>query len=154
MILGIDPGMSGALAWLDLEQGALSIADMPSLVVERNGKAKRELSAAMLVAMLQGRRPARAFVERVGAMPGQGLSSTWSFAFAVGQIVGVLSALEIETHWVAPQIWQKAAGVRGGKQAGRLRAGELFPAHAGEFARAKDDGRADAACIAWYGATR
>ncbi|CAB5238740.1 hypothetical protein UFOVP375_22 [uncultured Caudovirales phage] len=154
LVAGIDPGLSGAIAFLDVTRGELKIFDMPSLVVERNGKAKREISAPMIAAILANHRPDVAFVERVGAMPGQGLSSTWSFAFGTGQIVGVLAALEIETHWVAPRVWITAAGVRGGKDAGRMRAAELFPKHAAEFARAKDNGRSDASLIAWYGTTR
>jgi crossover junction endodeoxyribonuclease RuvC len=55
---------------------------------------------------------------------------------------------------VTPQAWQKAAGVRGGKDGARQRACELFPNYAGLFARKKDDGRADAACMAWYAATK
>jgi hypothetical protein len=66
----------------------------------------------------------------------------------------VLAALEIEMHWLAPRVWQKTADVRGGKAGGRMRAAELFPAAADQFARQKDDGRADAALIAWVGATR
>lgn len=154
LIAGIDPGLSGAIALLDVGRGELKIFDMPSLVVDRNGKAKREISAAMIAAILANHKPDAAFIERVGAMPGQGLSSTWSFAFGTGQIIGVLAALEIETHWLAPRVWMAAAGVRGGKDAGRLRAAELFPKHAAEFARAKDNGRSDAALISWVGATR
>jgi crossover junction endodeoxyribonuclease RuvC len=67
-------------------------------------------------------------------------------------IEGVLAALEIPTNYVTPQSWQKAVGARGGKDASRARAAELFPAYAANFTRKKDDGRADAALIAWYGA--
>lgn len=154
IIAGIDPGINGAIALLDIERGAVEIYDMPSMIVERNGKPKKEISAAMIAAIFRRHRPAQAFVERVGAMPGQGLSSTWSFAMGVGQVVGVLAALEIETHWIAPRVWQKAADVRGGKEGSRLRAAELLPSVALQFVRQKDDGRADAALIAWVGATR
>ena len=153
-ILGVDPGINGAIAFLDVTRGELKVFDMPALVVERNGKAKREISAQMLAAIFVQHRPDAAFVERVGAMPGQGLSSTWAFAMGVGQIVGVLAALEIDMHWLAPRVWQKACGQRPGKDGSRMRAAELFPRHAGQFARAKDDGRSDAALIAWVGATQ
>ena len=154
LIAGIDPGITGAIAFFDVTRGELKIFDMPALVVERNGKAKREISAQMLAAIFAQHRPDVAFVERVGAMPGQGLSSTWSFAMGVGQIVGVLAALEIEMRWLAPRVWQKACDMRGGKDGGRMRAAELFPKHAAEFSRAKDNGRSDAALIAWVGATQ
>jgi crossover junction endodeoxyribonuclease RuvC len=98
-------------------------------------------------------RPCTAMFERVNAMPGQGVTSVFSFGRSSGIVEGVLAALAIPTHIITPQVWQKAASVRGGKDGARQRATELFPAYAGLFARKKDDGRADASCMAWYAAT-
>ena len=151
-ILGIDPGASGGLAFFDVERGLLDVFDMPIVSVKRGGKNKREVSAAMLNAIIGARDIDAAFVEKVGAMPGQGVSSMFQFGRSVGIIEGVLAALEIPTNYVTPQVWQKAVGARGGKDASRARAAELFPAYAANFTRKKDDGRADAALIAWYGA--
>jgi len=151
-ILGIDPGASGGIAFFSMQRGLLSIFDMPTVEVKRGGKNKREVSAAMLNAIIGARDIDAAFVEKVGAMPGQGVSSMFQFGRSVGMIEGVLSALEIPTNYVTPQVWQKAVGARGGKDASRARAAELFPAYAANFSRKKDDGRADAALIAWYGA--
>jgi crossover junction endodeoxyribonuclease RuvC len=67
---------------------------------------------------------------------------------------GVLAALQVPVTYVTPQTWQKAVGARDGKDATRLRAAELFPAYAQMFARKKDDGRADAACMAYWGAMK
>lgn len=151
-ILGIDPGASGGIAFFSMQRGLLSIFDMPTVEVKRGGKNKREVSAAMLNAIIGARDIDAAFVEKVGAMPGQGVSSMFQFGRSVGMIEGVLAALEIPTNYVTPQSWQKAVGARGGKDASRARAAELFPAYAANFSRKKDDGRADAALIAWYGA--
>ena len=151
-ILGIDPGASGGIAFFSMQRGLLSIFDMPTVEVKRGGKNKREVSAAMLNAIIGARDIDAAFVEKVGAMPGQGVSSMFQFGRSVGMIEGVLAALEIPTNYVTPQGWQKAVGARGGKDASRARAAELFPAYAANFTRKKDDGRADAALIAWYGA--
>ena len=151
-ILGIDPGASGGIAFFSMQRGLLSIFDMPTVEVKRGGKNKREVSAAMLNAIIGARDIDAAFVEKVGAMPGQGVSSMFQFGRSVGMIEGVLAALEIPTNYVTPQVWQKAVGARGGKDASRARAAELFPAYAANFTRKKDDGRADAALIAWYGA--
>ena len=153
--IGIDPGLSGAIAVFDTEKGHLSVVDMPVVEVVRNKKTKRELSPAMLAGILRMTgKPCSAVVERVGAMPGQGVSSVFSFGRSLGTIEGALSALEIPMTLVPPQQWQKAAGVRGGKDGSRQRAAELFPNYASLFARKKDDGRADAACLAWYAATK
>ena len=151
-ILGIDPGASGGIAFFSMQRGLLSIFDMPTVEVKRGGKNKREVSAAMLNAIIGARDIDAAFVEKVGAMPGQGVSSMFQVGRSVGMIEGVLAALEIPTNYVTPQGWQKAVGARGGKDASRARAAELFPAYAANFSRKKDDGRADAALIAWYGA--
>ena len=151
-ILGIDPGASGGIAFFSMQRGLLSIFDMPTVEVKRGGKTKREVSAAMLNAIIGARDIDAAFVEKVGAMPGQGVSSMFQFGRSVGMIEGVLAALEIPTNYVTPQVWQKTVGARGGKDASRARASELFPAYAANFTRKKDDGRADAALIAWYGA--
>ena len=153
MILGIDPGGGGALCFADFEKGLLDIVNMPIVALLRNGKIKREISAAMLAAVIRARRPDVAWLEKVGAMPGQGSSSMFQFGRGLGAIEGVLAALEITTHYVTPQKWQKAVGQRVGKDGSRERASQLFPAYAGQFLRVKDDGRSDAALIAYYGFT-
>jgi len=153
MILGIDPGGGGALCFADFEKGLLDIVDMPIVALLRNGKIKREISAAMLAAVIRARRPDVAWLERVNAMPGQGVSSVWAFARGVGALEGVLAALNVPTYYVAPRVWQAKVAQRPGKDGGRERASQLFPAYASMFLRVKDDGRSDAALIAYYGFT-
>lgn len=155
MFVGIDPGLNGAIAFFDIEKGHLSIIDMPTFEVKRNNKTKREVSPVMLANIIGAADEIKgAVLERVGAMPGQGVTSVFSFGRSVGIVEGVMSAFRIPLTIVTPQIWQKVAGVRGGKDGSRQRASELFPNYAGLFARKKDDGRADAALMAWYAATR
>ena len=155
MYVGIDPGLNGAIAYFDAEKGHLSIVDMPTMEVKRNNKVKREVHAAGLAHMLAiGFEVGGVILERVGAMPGQGVTSVFSFGRSVGLIEGVLAAYELPVTIITPQEWQKAAKVRGGKDGSRLRACELFPNYAGLFALKKHDGRADAALMAWYAATR
>ena len=154
IFIGIDPGLNGAIAFFNLAKGHLSVVDMPVVEVLRGGKKKREVSAQMLAQVIRlAERPCTAVFERVNAMPGQGVTSVFSFGRSSGIVEGVLAALAIPAHIITPQVWQKAASVRGGKDGSRQRATELFPAYAGLFARKKDDGRADAACMAWYAAT-
>lgn len=154
MIVGIDPGASGALAFFDAQAGRLCVVDMPVLEVLRGGKAKREINPTLLADTIRQQAPRVAYVEKVGAMPGQGVSSMFQFGRGVGMVEGVLAALAVPVVYVTPQRWQKDVGLRGGKDGARLRAIELFPGFAQLFARKKDDGRADAALIAWHGATR
>ena len=84
-------------------------------------------------------------------MPGQGVSSVFSFGRSVGVIEGVLAMRGVPTTLVIPQRWQKACDVRGGKDGSRERAMQLFPDYSELFKLKKHDGRADAALIAYYG---
>ena len=157
IIIGIDPGLTGAIAFFDTSGGTLTLSDMPVVSVKRNNKLKNEVSAAGLVDVIKtqviGLTTHKVFIERVNAMPGQGVTSVFSFGRSLGIVEGVVASFGIATTIVPPMTWQKAINVRGGKDGSRARAMELFPAYANLFARKKDDGRADAALIAWYGAT-
>lgn len=153
MILGIDPGLSGALAYID--GGSVRVYDMPTLTLSRGGKTKREPDLAELARIICDieKKPAVAYVEQVASMPGQGVSSVFAFGKTYGGILGVLACAGIRTELVPPATWKRwhkiAAG--SGKDASRAKAKNLYPQHAGLFARAKDDGRADATLIAAYG---
>jgi crossover junction endodeoxyribonuclease RuvC len=152
IILGIDPGLSGALALYTTSDQTVEVFDMPVLELVRNGKKKGEVSAQALANLLAGRGIKAAFLERVNAMPGQGVTSVFSFGRSTGIVEGILAAYDIPTTLVTPQAWQKAVGQRAGKDGSRERAMQLFPAQADLFQRKRDDGRSDAALIAYYGA--
>ena len=149
--IGIDPGLSGAIAIISTE--SLKIFDMPTMTVERNGKAKRQVSASELAEMLYlySGRDCHVYCERVGAMAGQGVTSVFSFGRSFGMIEGILAAFKMPVTFVPPATWVKAVGRGQGKDASRARAMELFPSDQDQFKRVKDDGRADAALIAHWG---
>lgn len=151
-ILGVDPGASGALVILDTEKNTLSVFDMPTVEIKRGKRNIRQVSAQLIVDILSPFTVDHAYVERVGAMPGQGVSSMFAFGRAAGVVEGVLAALRIPTTYVTPQEWQKAMRVVGGKDGSRNRASQLWPGQSTHFARVKDDGRSDAALIAAFGA--
>ena len=149
--IGIVPGLSGAIAILSPEN--LKIFDMPTMTVERNGKAKRQVSASQLAEMLYlySGRDCHVYCERVGAVTGQGVTSVFSFGRSFGMIEGILAAFKMPVTFVPPATWVKAVGRGQGKDASRARAMELFPDNQADFKRVKDDGRADAALIAHWG---
>lgn len=150
-ILGIDPGASGALAVV--EAGKLvELHDMPTVQIKRGSREVREVNAPLLGMLVSTLNADAAYLEQVGAMPGQGVSSMFAFGRAVGVLEGVLGALGIPATKVPPQTWQRAMKVRGGKDGARERAMQMYPVNAEAFARKKDDGRADAVLIASYGA--
>lgn len=151
-VCGIDPGISGAFAIFDTTyEDEIQIWDMPTVSILRNGKNKNEVSAALVATIIAGKNIDCAYLERVNAMPGQGVSSVFSFGRSVGILEGVIAAYEIPITIVTPQAWQKAMAVRGGKDGSRERAMELFPKSSDSFKLKKNDGRADATLIAMYG---
>lgn len=125
---------------------------MPTVLIKRGTRQVRQVNAYLLSDLIKGLKPTSAIVEAVHAMPGQGVSSMFAFGRALGVIEGVLAGLRVPTTLVAPAEWTKAMRVKGGKDGARNRAIELYPRSAHLFARVKDDGRADAALIASYGA--
>ncbi|WP_119154160.1 hypothetical protein [Caldimonas tepidiphila] len=146
--IGIDPGASGAIVILDAAGVPLKWAAMPT---RKTGSATR-VNAAALAALLRPFANGLAFLEQVGAMPGQGVSSMFSFGHSAGVVSGVLGALEIETTMVTPQAWKRRAGLIGtDKDAARSRAIELWPAWRELDAKGRGQALADAALIARFG---
>jgi crossover junction endodeoxyribonuclease RuvC len=154
-VIGIDPGISGAISVFDwYTKSLLEVYDMPTLEVDSGKTKKRHISAVTLRDILEIYPDSHIVVEKVGAMPGQGVSSMFNFGRSAGIIEGVVAALRMSSTYVTPQTWTKAVGRAAGKDASRMRAMELFPTRAELFKRAKDDGRADAALIAYWYITR
>jgi crossover junction endodeoxyribonuclease RuvC len=146
LILGIDPGKTGALALLH-GTDLFDLEDMPDVTGAALGAA-----VADLIADLAPNEITAAWVEKVHAMPKQGVKSVWTFAEGYGAILGALGALRVPVRHVTPNEWKKAARLPKDKAAARQRACELWPAESSRFARVKDDGRAEAALIALHGA--
>ena len=146
LIMGVDPGKTGAVAFLDEAGNLVHVEDMAQLTGAALG--------TWLVDLLDDLAPDRvveAWVEDVHSMPKQGVRSVWTFAEGHGVILGALGAARIRTELVTPARWKKAAGLNKDKTASRLRASTRWPDQARMFARVKDDGRAEAALIALYG---
>jgi crossover junction endodeoxyribonuclease RuvC len=148
--LGIDIGLDGAIALIE-NGDLLEVHDMPTVTLERNNKSKRMVNAAELARLIRQAAPGCAYLERLNAMPGQGVTSMFSMGQSLGVVLGILAALDIPTTTIPPRTWQRALDVPQGKDGSRYRAAQLFPAHAELFKRVKDNGRSDAALIAVYG---
>ena len=98
--------------------------------------------------------PARAYVEKVGAMPGQGVTSMFHFGKSAGFIEGVLNAFRIPFSLVTPQKWKKEFGLHSDKQESINVCKELFPqANLLPTSRCRkdSDGMAEALLIAEFG---
>lgn len=151
MIVGCDPGKTGAFAFFSNDGALLEIHDMPTTEVKVGGKARDRVDA-LGVKNLIARVPvgSRAFMELVG--PSSSAAGSFTFGRSVGVVEGVLATFCIPVVLVSPQRWKPAMKVFGNdKSLSRARAAELFPDFAGQFARVKDDGRAESALIGMWG---
>jgi hypothetical protein len=164
MILGIDPGLSGALAFYNPEANTLVVHDMPIFTVTVNKKERRVLDEdglANLVGAISWNTELNAIVENVHSMPGyvkdgvrvsQGVASSFKFGVCFGAIRGILAAFAVPRRYVEPAVWKRHFKLTADKDAARRRASELLPQHAHLWPLKKHDGRAEAALIAYYGA--
>jgi crossover junction endodeoxyribonuclease RuvC len=148
-VLGIDPGIHGALALVDIVDGAapklIDVLDVPAI-----GTGAKERVNTMLVRdWLAQHKPDHALIERAGSMPKQGIASTFKYARAVSSLEAVVACLDIPYSIIEPPVWKKLHHLRGGdKESSRLRALQLFPAAHALFARKKDHQRAEAVLLA------
>ena len=143
-ILGIDPGITGGIAfYFPGNPSMIAAEDIPV--------AGGEVDVDLLAARLRHMTPAHAFIERASAMPKQGVSSTFKFGAAYGALRAVVAACQIPTTLVTPAVWKKHYRLSADKEQARAMAIRLWPG-AGCFSRKKDHGRAEAALIARYGA--
>jgi crossover junction endodeoxyribonuclease RuvC len=143
-VLGIDPGLSGALALYCDGQWVLPIA----------GDAKHhELNGPEICRWLRAHNPGHAFIEFASARPGQGVTSMFRFGCSYGAVKMALAACGVPYTVVTPQKWKLAVGVPTGadKEASRQRALQLFPDQVINLARKKDHARADAMLLAYFG---
>jgi hypothetical protein len=144
-ILGIDPGISGAIAFF--------FPDHPERVAcEDVPIAAGNIDAVTLAARIAIMAPDVVIIEQVGAMPGQGVSSMFKFGRAFGTVIGVVGALQLPLHMVAPSRWKSHFRLSADKEMARALALRTFPACGFQFSRKKDHGRAEAALLARYGA--
>jgi len=170
LILGIDPGFSGALALIDRNSDRLiTLDDMPTIQQEykQRGKtkSKQKLDTPKLVwyfrkygvhiefAVVE-KVHAFTYVNKYGETRGQGAASSFKFGFGAGVIEGVLSAFSIRIVYLEPSVWKALMGLSRDKNKSRELAVKKFPEYAELFKLKKHDGRAEAALIAWFGKDR
>lgn len=155
-ILGIDPGISGALALYLPATDEMFVGDVPVLEIKKGKQTKRRVDLHRLVAMMRdcaAYKPT-VWIEDVATRPGEGAVGAFSFGRTVGQLEMAAVAMELPLERVTPQAWKKALNVLADKDAARARASMLMPKHAHCWPLKKHVDRAEAALIALYGARR
>lgn len=138
--IGIDPGKSGAMAIIRSDM------DKPVII----GFDEEAYAGALL---LVNNKYAKACVEHVGAMPGQGVTSMFNFGQNFGYIKGLLEAFKIPYELVRPQKWKKEFGITGDKNSSIEVCKRLFPEvslRRTERCRKDDDNFAESLLLAEY----
>ena len=149
IFIGIDPGLSGAIAvlWPD---GPVA-DDMPTVVYSKTGFVKRAVDLHALAGILRPYEnlPCQVFLERVNAFPGQCVGSMFSLGMSYWGAAGVCAALGLPLNLISPQDWKKHFKLNAEKDLARGLASRLFPSV--DLSKKKDHGRAEALLIARYG---
>lgn len=164
IIVGADPGLTGAVAFLDPATMSLRVHDTP-MGVSASGKGVINLIELAELTVPPDAVRYVAVIEDVHAMtkPGQkaqGVVSTFNFGRRLGNLEMAFAGHGYEMRTVPPSTWKRhfkltfPKGTKDSviKAASRTLATQRFPANAKDFLRVKDHGRAEAALIALYGA--
>ena len=154
LIIGIDPGISGAICFF--ENGVIKdIIDMP--VMAEGKKNKRQVNGSQLYNEIVirikkfSKKDIFVVVEQVSAMPGQGVTSMFNFGQSFGVIKGICSAMQLPIYFVRPTKWKKHFNLlKTEKDASRSKVIEIFPYISSKLSRKKDSNKADAILLASY----
>lgn len=154
-ILGIDPGVTGALVALDpATEQVIDYLPMPTTKI---GKASR-VSGAEVRAWIDKLPPiTHVFIEQVHAMPGggerrMGASSAFTFGHSAGYIEGVIAASRLPLTLIPPRQWKQFHGLnKADKDIARQRALQLYPNLDVLQKKSKGQAVADAILLGLYG---
>ena len=153
---GIDPGKDGALAILGYREAPILVPFSETEYANHlrrldfcRTEAEKDLEAIMHVPATE----VFCVVEHVNAMPGQGVTSCFSFGQNFGFILGLLTAFRIPYELVRPQKWKKVFSCTSDKNTSIEVAKRMFPEvdlRRTPLCRKPHDGKAEALLIAEY----
>ena len=154
LIIGIDPGISGSICFLDNGK-ILDVIEMP--IMTDGKKNKKQVNGSQVYNEITKRikqfekNQIRVVIEHVSAMPGQGVTSMFNFGQSFGILKGVCTAMQLPMYFVRPAKWKKYFNLLNSeKDASRTRAIEIFPYFSSQLSRKKDSNKADAILIASF----
>ena len=154
IVIGIDPGISGAICFFE-EGQVKEIIDMPTMADGK--KNKRQINGPQTYNEIYSRikksskKDITVVIEQVSAMPGQGVTSMFNFGQSFGVLKGICSAMQLSMQFVRPAKWKKYFGlIKAEKDASRTKVIEIFPYISSQLSRKKDSNKADAILIASF----
>lgn len=117
LIMGIDPGQSGAISILSFDSTYYMSFNLKNLT-------QRDISDALETQVIE-----KAFIEKVHSMPDDGVKSAWSFSGSYHTLKMGLICHKIPFEEVAPFTWQckMKCRTKGDKNVSKRKAQELFP---------------------------
>ena len=138
--IGIDPGVSGALCAIT-EEGEIVF--------------RQPFDEGLFREVLDWLSVDRSFcvLEKVSAMPGQGVTSMFTFGQNYGYTQGLLRAFQIPFELVTPKVWKREFGLTSDKASSIETVKRLFPGvnlHRTERSRTDDNNLAEALLMAEY----
>lgn len=147
--IGIDPGKSGALAYIEVNDAQITGKVMPF------SEADYRFIIRYLAEEYAGNIVCA--VEQVSAMPGQGVTSMFNFGKGFGWILGTLEAYSVPYELIRPQKWKKEFSVTSDKNTSIEVCKRLFP-HVSllptERCKKDNDGMAEALLLCEYARRR
>ena len=154
LIIGIDPGISGSICFLDNGK-ILDVIEMP--IMTDGKKNKKQVNGSQVYNEISKiikqfeKNQIRVVIEHVSAMPGQGVTSMFNFGQSFGILKGICTAMQLPMYFVRPTKWKKYFNLLNSeKDASRTRAIEIFPYFSSQLSRKKDSNKADAILIASF----
>ena len=154
MHIGIDPGLTGGVAFLPSGREAY-VVDMPVSRISDKGFVKNAVDVDALARLLRTNVSgfdlvdAHAWIERVSSFPGQGVASMFSLGMSYWGTAGVLAGLGVSFTLVEPKEWKGRYHLGKEKELSLALARRLYPVVDLKFK--KDHGRAEALLIARHG---
>lgn len=152
-IMGIDPGIEGAIALFDGNH--LIVEDVPVVLFKKKGKKteSQTINTAALADLFNilFAGADHAYIEQVGAMPNQGVTSMFNFGNACGKLEMGVAMTGVPYTFITPTAWKMEMGLNNTADKSLLRVNQLFPRYSSYFARKMDHNRAEAALLSWYG---
>jgi crossover junction endodeoxyribonuclease RuvC len=151
IFVGVDPGATGAIAVIC---GATArVYDVPTVQVKRGRTHKTRVDVFQLhqmCARIATLSPDIVCIEDTWGITGQSAPAAFAFGQTCGYLEMAFIAVGMRVQRVSPQRWKADMRVTADKGTARRAAAAAFPAHADQFKRVKDDGRAEATLIALW----
>jgi len=151
--IAFDPGLKGGVAFAHYDGKAW---DSCAQVMPIAGKEIDCDAIAKMLGFIKQHGDVIAIIEKVSAMPGQGVTSMFTFGKGYGTLIGICVGLGVRVELVTPQAWKKVvlAGTNKDKNAAIAYCRRAFPAISllpTPRCKTPSDGIADALCILEYG---